>query len=43
MKLDLAKLSEEIDEIEREILSRSKSVSGGEAAGQKPSEPNYFG
>ena len=43
LKLDLAKLSEEIDEIEREILSRSKSVSGGEATGQKPSEPNYFG
>ncbi len=42
MKLDLGKLSEEIDEIEKEILSRSKNV-GGEIAGQKPSEPNYFG
>ena len=41
MKLDLGKLSEEIDEIEKEILSRSKGIS--EVAGQKPSEPNYFG
>lgn len=43
MKLDLGKLSEEIDEIEKEILSRSKA-GGTELAGQKPpSEPNYFG
>ncbi len=43
MKLDLGKLSEEIDEIEKEILSRSKA-GGAELAGQKaPSEPNYFG
>src|SRR3989338_6708314 len=42
MKLDLAKLSEEIDEIEKEILSRSKGVS--DVAGEKGStEPNYFG
>lgn len=42
MKLDLGKLSEEIDEIEKEIISRSKGITG-EVAGQKPSEPNYFG
>lgn len=42
MKLDLAKLSEEIDEIEKEILSRSKGVS--DVAGEKqPAEANYFG
>ncbi len=42
LKLDLAQLSEEIDEIEREILSRSKGVS--ETSAQKhPTEPNYFG
>ncbi len=42
MKLDLAKLSEEIDEIEKEILSRSKGVS--DTSGEKGStEPNYFG
>ena len=42
MKLDLAKLSEEIDEIEKEILSRSKnSLEGAEEKGS--TEPNYFG
>ena len=41
LKLELAKLSEEIDEIEKEILSRTKSITS--EAGQKPSEPNYFG
>ena len=42
LKLDLGKLSEEIDEIEKEILSRSKGVN--EVAGEKATpEPNYFG
>jgi len=40
MKLDLGKLSEEIDEIEKEILSRTKNIT---EATEKPSEPNYFG
>lgn len=40
MKLDLAKLSEEIDELEKEILLRTKNVS---ESAQKPVDPNYFG
>ncbi|MBI5797649.1 PAC2 family protein [Candidatus Woesearchaeota archaeon] len=41
MKMDLAKLSEEIDEIEKEILSRTKDINP--ETGQKGSEANYFG
>jgi uncharacterized protein (TIGR00162 family) len=41
MKIDLGKLSEEIDEIEKELMTRTKTIS--EATEFKPSEPNYFG
>lgn len=41
MKMDLAKLSEEIDEIEKEILSRTKDINP--ETGQRGSEANYFG
>lgn len=41
LNLNLRKLSEEIDEIEKEIATRTKST---EIAGEKPAEePSYFG
>ncbi len=41
MKLDLRKLSEEIDEIEKELSLKSKALN--ELRQVKPAEPNYFG
>jgi len=40
LKLDLSKLTDEIEEIEKEILTKTKSIT--EVSGQ-PTEPNYFG
>jgi uncharacterized protein len=38
LDIDLAKLADEIDEIEKEILTRSKATTP-----KRPTEPNYFG
>ncbi|MBL7051619.1 MAG: PAC2 family protein [Nanoarchaeota archaeon] len=43
MKIDLKKLSSEIDEIENEILTRAKAVTEAGTTSTKPVEPNYFG
>ena len=39
-KMNLNKLTEEIDEMEKELLMRTKSI---QEATEKTSEPNYFG
>jgi uncharacterized protein len=41
MKLDLAKLSEEIDEIEKEIIAKTKNLTS--VSPPTPTEPTYFG
>jgi uncharacterized protein len=40
-KINLTKLSDEIDEIEKEIMTRAKSIAT--AATTKPTQANYFG
>jgi uncharacterized protein len=40
--VDLAKLSDEIDEIEKEVLTRSKRIAES-SSNTRPNEPNYFG
>jgi uncharacterized protein len=40
--VDLTKLSDEIDEIEKEVLARSKRVAESTSP-SRPTEPNYFG
>ena len=40
--VDLAKLSDEIDEIEKEVLARSKRIADSSSK-TRPTEPNYFG
>ena len=42
MKLNINKLSDEIEEIEKEIMTRAKSITESSSP-QKPMEPNYFG
>jgi len=40
LKLNLSKLTDEIDEIEKELLTKTKSIT---EVSQSPTEPNYFG